>query len=309
MNPVLAYLMVLVGVFGHASSEFFAVLSGVSGPQASVWRFVLGAAGLIVIALAMPQSRNLLAPFRQDGFKLVWLSLGGVSAPYLAFHWALDFASVVQVGTLVTTIPIFVGLTNLVVNKMPITAPKILTAAAAIIGIALLVTDGLLARLAGTDTSLIGIALAIGCAAGVSAYAVLARPLILTHGAITITTVSTAIGAIGLWLAVGLFWGAWVNPLALLAMDAGAAWPLLTMGLWNTTATQLFWLMGLAAVPDITRGSYLFFLKPAITAALALLILKQPISAIQAAAIVVICGAVAIEMMWPWLAARRSGAG
>jgi drug/metabolite transporter (DMT)-like permease len=44
------------------------------------------------------------------------LSLLGVSATYLFFHWALDFASVIQVATLVTTIPIFVGLANLAVN-------------------------------------------------------------------------------------------------------------------------------------------------------------------------------------------------
>jgi hypothetical protein len=31
--------------------------------------------------------------------------------------------------------------------------------------------------------------------------------------------------------------------------------------LYNTTLTQWLWIGGLAAVPDITRGSYLFFLQ------------------------------------------------
>ena len=44
----LAYLAVFLGVCGHASSEFFSVLSGVKGPELSVWRFLLGGFGLIV---------------------------------------------------------------------------------------------------------------------------------------------------------------------------------------------------------------------------------------------------------------------
>jgi hypothetical protein len=35
-----AYLAVFLGVTGHASSEFMAVLSGVAGPELSVWRFL-----------------------------------------------------------------------------------------------------------------------------------------------------------------------------------------------------------------------------------------------------------------------------
>ena len=99
MTPTLAYFAVFIGVTGHASSEFFAVLSGVAGPEVSVWRYVLGGAGLLVVALSRKATRDLLTPLRQDGLRLLLLSLGGVSVPYLAFHWALDYASVVQVGT------------------------------------------------------------------------------------------------------------------------------------------------------------------------------------------------------------------
>jgi drug/metabolite transporter (DMT)-like permease len=60
----------------------------------------------------------------------------------------------------------------------------------------------------------------------------------------------------------------------------------------------VLWFGGLAAVPDITRGSYLFFLKPVITALLALAILAQPITAVQVIAIAVICGSVLIELFW-----------
>jgi drug/metabolite transporter (DMT)-like permease len=114
------------------------------------------------------------------------------------------------------------------------------------------------------------------------------------------------IGTVVLYVLVGAAWGVWVNPLTLFDRPPQAAWSLLTLGVFNTTITQLFWLGGLAAVPDITRGSYLFFLKPVITALLAVLILLQPITAIQIVAIIVICGAVVVEMAWPYLTRARA---
>ena len=124
LSPRFAYLAVFVGVLGHASSEFFAVLSGISGPEVSVWRYLLGGAGLVAVALAVSGPRDLREPLRTHALQLGWYSLVGVSGAYLAFHVALDYASVVQVATLVTTIPIFVGLANLAVNRLPLTPVK-----------------------------------------------------------------------------------------------------------------------------------------------------------------------------------------
>ncbi len=305
----LAYLIVFLGVCGHASSEFFAVLSGVAGPEVSVWRYLIGSAGLLVAALSMKSTRDLITPLREDGWRLLWLSLVGVSLAYLAFHWALDFASVVQVGTLVTTIPIFVGLVNLVINRVPFTVPKIISGGCAILGVALLVTDGYLGELAGRERTLYGIGLAVLCALLVAVYSVMARPLINKHGAIRITTISITLGAAGLWVIVGVAWNVWVDPFTLFDRPPIERWSLLTLGLWNTTITQLLWLGGLAAVPDITRGSYLFFLKPVITLLLAFLFLTQQITGIQMTAILVICGSVVVEILWLRLVALRSNTG
>jgi hypothetical protein len=114
MSPTLAYLMIFIVVTGHASSEFFAVLSGVKDAEVSVWRYVIGAAGLLIVALARPDTRDLWTPLKAEWKRLVAYSIIGISLAYLAFHWALDYASIVQVGTVVTTIPIFVGLINLI---------------------------------------------------------------------------------------------------------------------------------------------------------------------------------------------------
>jgi len=89
----------------------------------------------------------------------------------------LDFASVPQIATLVTTIPIFVGLSNLLINRQPLSTAKIASGLCALIVIALLITDGYLAKLGGSTDSLMGIFMALGTAASVAAYSVMIRPL------------------------------------------------------------------------------------------------------------------------------------
>jgi len=293
-----AYLAVFLGVTGHASSEFVSVLSGIGGPELSVWRFLLGGVGLLFLALIFPSSRDLSAPFKTHGFRLVWLSILGISIGYLLFHWSLDFATVPQVATLVTTIPIFVGLVNLWINKQPFSAAKIISGLSAMIGVALLITDGYLAMLAGAGQNLIGVLMTMGCAATVAFYTVRVRSIIAEYGALRITAITLTIGAIGLWVIVGLFWKIWVNPFTLFDRTASQTAALLTIALWNTTITQFLWIGGLAAVPDITRGSYLFFLKPVIAAFLAVVFLGQNLTAWQILAILVICASVLVEAGW-----------
>ncbi|WP_162906727.1 DMT family transporter [Algihabitans albus] len=296
--PRFAYLAVLVGVVGHASSEFFAVLSGVFGPEVSVWRYLLGGAGLIVLSLSMPGSRDLITPLKEEGLRLVLLAMIGVSGAYLFFHWALDYATVVQVGTLITTMPIFIALINLWVNRQPIGAPKALSAGFAVLGIALLLTDGYLMQLAGSGQQLVGLGMTLLCGFLGAGYAVLAKPLMNRYGAIRITTITMSLGGAGLWIIVGAAWGIWVDPSRLFDLDPVASASLLTLALFNTTLTQVLFFGGLAAVPDITRGSYLFFLKPVFAALLAYLFLSQPITALQLVAIAVVVSSVAAEALW-----------
>ena len=298
-----AYPAVLIGVAGHASSEFFAKLGGVGGPETSVWRYLLGGFGLILWALAHRDSRDLITPLRREGLNILWLSLMGVTVTYLFFHWALDYATVIQVATVTTTIPIFVGLANWAVNGVHPGAVKIATGVLALLGIAVLLTDGALDALAGGVGTLPGVLLATGCAALGSFYAVLVKPVMARHGGLKIIALTMMIGGIGLWLLVGAAWGTWVNPASIVDKPALAAWSLVILALWNTTVTQLMWFGGLSSAPDITRASYLFFLKPVIAAGLAVVILASYPTLLQVLAIVLVTSCVLVELYWPRLRA------
>ena len=70
---MLAYISAFLGVCGHASSEFFVKLSGISGVEVSVWRFGLGGFALLILCLINPSSRNLIIPLKKDPYPIVIL--------------------------------------------------------------------------------------------------------------------------------------------------------------------------------------------------------------------------------------------
>ena len=75
-----------LGVFGHSTSEFFSVYSGLDGPEVSVWRFNIGSAALLLVALVQKESRNLLRPVFKNPFLVIPLSVFGMSTAQLVFH-------------------------------------------------------------------------------------------------------------------------------------------------------------------------------------------------------------------------------
>jgi drug/metabolite transporter (DMT)-like permease len=153
-TELLAYAAIMLGVFGHATSEFVAVQTGLSGPEQSVWRFMLGGAGLVVVSLLIADSRDLLTPLRERPAEIVLLSVFGMALAQLLFHWSLDFASVTQIATLVTITPILVVIFNWLLFRGPISTPKMVSGLGAFGGVVFLMTDGYLALLAGHSHAL-----------------------------------------------------------------------------------------------------------------------------------------------------------
>lgn len=293
-----AYIAAFLGVCGHASSEFVVKLTGLQGAEVSVWRFVLGGGALVLVSLAQKETRNLIEPIRKDFVPVVGLSIFGMAAGQFLFHWALDFASVVQVATLVTMMPIFVVFVARIVEGTPVTAPKIVSGIGAFLGTLFLLTDGVLDRLEGSGESLPGILMAIGCGFIGAIYLVLVRPYIRKYGAIRMTTYTFALGAPVLWVVVGVFWATWVDPTTLFDRPEGQSWAIITLGIWNTCIGFILWLWGLNHVPDPQRGNYLFFLKPVIAAVLAIFILGDTLTMPQIIAILSITGFVLAEIFY-----------
>ena len=293
-----AYLAAFLGVFGHATSEFFAVLSGLKGAEVSVWRFIIGGIALFLVAMLKSDTRNLLQPVIEKPLAVITLAVFGMSMAQLVFHWSLDYATVVQVATIVTTMPILVVVVERIINKTPISAPKVVSGIGAFIGVMLLLTDGYLDQLELKGSSLIGIVMALCCAIVGAIYLVLVRPLIQVYGAVRMTALTFIIGAFALWITVRLAWEISVNPLTLFERTPHAYWSILALGIWNTCIGFILWLWGISNAPDISRANYLFFLKPVIAALLAWIILSNAISSLQILAIIMVTGFVTLEIFY-----------
>jgi drug/metabolite transporter (DMT)-like permease len=295
---IIAYMSAFLGVCGHASSEFFVKLSGISGVEVSVWRFGIGGLALLTISLINPSSRNLISPLKQKFIPILVLSVFGMAFGQFLFHWALDFASVVQVATMVTIMPIGVVFVARIVEGTIITPPKIISGIGAFLGCIFLLTDGYLDKLSGTGSSLIGIYLSIGCALIGSIYLVLVKPYVQDYGPIRMTTYTFVLGFIALYPSIGLIWGIWINPFDLFERTSVEYLSIITLGVWNTCIAFILWLWGLSKIPDVARGNYLFFLKPVIALCLAFFVLEDSITYNQLIAIIVITGFVLIEIFY-----------
>ena len=300
----LAYLAAFLGVFGHATSEFFAVLSGLKGAEVSVWRFIIGGTALFVVAMLKSDTRNLLQPVIEKPLAVITLAVFGMSMAQLVFHWSLDYASVVQVATIVTTMPILVVVVERIINKTLISTPKVVSGIGAFIGVMLLLTDGYLDQLELGGKSMIGIVLALCCAIIGALYLVLVKPLIQVYGAVRMTALTFIIGAFALWITVRLAWQISVNPLTLFERAPQAYWSILTLGIWNTCIGFILWLWGISNAPDVSHANYLFFLKPVIAALLAWIILSNAISSLQILAIIMVTGFVTLEMFYETIKQR-----
>lgn len=294
----LAYTAAFLGVCGHASSEFFAKLSGLQGAETSVWRFMLGGAALLFVAMLHRPSRNLLQPLTENLLPIVLLSVFGMALAQFVFHLSLDYASAVQVATMVTIMPIVVVFVARIVEGTPVTTAKLISGIGAFLGCLLLLTDGYVDQLSGDGESFKGVMMALCCAILGATYLVLVKPYIQRYGAIRMTTYTFVLGFFALWIVVGLFWGNWVNPLTLTDRPAVQMGSILALGIWNTCIGFLLWFWGLTNVPDVARGNYLFFLKPVLALILAYFILSESITGTQLLAIFAITAFVAVEIFY-----------
>ena len=76
-----------------------------------------------------------MRPVFKKPFLVIPLAVFGMSVAQLVFHWSLDFASVVQVATIVTTMPILVVVVDRIINKSPVSTPKMVIGIGAFIGV------------------------------------------------------------------------------------------------------------------------------------------------------------------------------
>ncbi len=188
----------------------------------------------MILCLINPTSRNLINLLKKIPYPIVILSVLGMAYGQFLFHWALDFASVVHVATMVTIIPIGVVFVARVIEGTKITPPKIISGIGAFLGCIFLLTDRYLEQLSGDGDSILGIYLSIGCALVGAIYLVMVKPYVQVYGPIRMTTYAFVLGFLALYPFIGVIWNIWKNPFNLFDRTHIEYMSIMTLGVWNT---------------------------------------------------------------------------
>ena len=95
----------------------------------------------MILCLINTTSRNLIRPTKKDPYPIVIIRVFWMAFGQFLFHWALDFASVVQVATMVTIIPTGMVFVARLIEGTKITPPKIISGIGAFLGCVFLLID------------------------------------------------------------------------------------------------------------------------------------------------------------------------
>lgn len=252
-------------------------------------RILLGAAVLAV--LAVPGLRDTGARARLPG-RLpagVVLLLGGacVASYQACFFVGVDRAGV-AVGTVVALgiAPLATGLLGLMLHER-VTRRWALATASAVVGVVLLVTG---AGGTGQGIDLLGLAASAGAGISYAGYTVAARTLLL-RGARGILVMAGFFGVGALLLAPVLV-GADLSWLATARGGLMVAW----LGVTATGVSYLLFQRALARLPSSTVATF-SLAEPVTATLLGLLVLREDLSALTAAGIVVVVLGLALMAM------------
>ncbi|HZH07569.1 MAG TPA: DMT family transporter [Lautropia sp.] len=250
--------MLLVGVIAASSSSIlvrYAQHAGVSSIAIAAWRMVL--ASLVLVPLAAAIRRDELSRIRsRDAL------IAGVAGAFLAAHFvtwisSLEYTSVASSAALVTTNPIWVGLATVFLLRERLGALTIAGIAISLAGCLLILwADATVAGAADGRRPMLGNALALVGALGVSAY-------LLTGRAVA--------SRFSLLAYVALVYGTAAAVLVLVAVAAGVE-------LWRYPAAGWWALAGLALGPQLVgHTAFNWSLRRLSPTFVALAILGEPV--------------------------------
>lgn len=205
---------------------------------------------------------------RQDWRAVIWVALTGITLFYWLENTALRYTTAINAGVLSNLTAIFMTLIAIVTLGERLRALE-WAAMAAAFGGAVLVSRGA-GHLALNDAGMFGDLLMVVACLFAAIYSIGGKRLAEKYPAVVVTTVVATIGAL------------FLLPLALLEglhLDLPlAAWGiLLLLGLGAGALANVWWLTILARMAA-SRAALALFLIPVISAALAVLLLNEPLT-------------------------------
>lgn len=240
-----------------------------------------GLAGVIFVALTLAAERSLRIERRHLGILVVsalalWLN-------QMAFVYAVDLTTAATIGLLLGAIPIAAALLGVLLGRERLTRRFWLAAAVSFVGVALVAVGA--GEISGGYA---GIFLGLATATTWAVYSVAAAPLMRTYSA---SRVSAAIFPLT-WTLVAL---SGLGETREQSWDLG--WEVWSLVLFATLGplvlTTIFWFRAISKIGP-ARATLAANLQPFVAAILAVVLLSEPLGAIQVAGGVLIAGGILI---------------
>lgn len=228
-------------------------------------------AGLIFVALTLVAERTLHVERRH--LPLIGLAVIALWLNQLAFVFALDRTTAATVGLVMGSIPVFAALFGLVLGTERLTRRFWLAAATSFFGVALVAAGSGSSATAGLD----GILLGLGMCATWAAYSVVIQPLMGSYSpyrisALVLPATWVLIALVGIPSTRDQDWDLGPRIWALVAFAV----------IGPLVLTNVFWFRSVHRIGP-ARATLATNLQPFVAAVLAVILLSEPLTALQVA--------------------------
>ncbi|ATW26529.1 DMT family transporter [Candidatus Formimonas warabiya] len=257
-------LFLVVAIWAGTFVSTKMVLAEMTPVLSALFRYLIASAILCIIDYKNPERVA-----KKDYPLIVFLSVTGVTFYYLLQHYGIKYTNATNAAILVSLSPVFIGLIFWTLLGERLKGITVIGLALSFTGCFLVITNGNLASMQ-INEQFWGNVLILLTAVSWALYSVFGKRLLKFYSARTIIKYTTVIGTLLLFpfswgeiQSVGSFslsWVGWAN--------------LFYLGGLASVYGYLAWYRGLAKLPAVTVGSYLYF-RPFLTGILAAVILKD----------------------------------
>jgi drug/metabolite transporter (DMT)-like permease len=282
-----------VALWGASFPLTKAALEWVGPTSIAFLRWIISALALFIWLARSQQIGQAVALLRDDGGRVLWVALSGITLFYFLENMALEFTTATNAGVLANLTSVFMVLIGAVVLKERLSGIEWLAMAIAFAG-AVLVSQGA-GHLTLGNAGLQGDFLMIVATLFAAIYSIGGKRLVETHTPVVVLADVALVGAL-LLLPLAVWEVGGVAGLGTLLRLPAVAWgALLLLGLGAGALANIWWLRILAATTAARAGMTLFLI-PVISTAVAALALGEPLTPLViVGALLVLVGVALVE--------------
>jgi drug/metabolite transporter (DMT)-like permease len=288
-----AFLFCSLAIFFFSTLEFVGKLigTGINPLAVTVYRFMLGSIFLLIPAIYQIRKTKL----KLSGKDLLLMSVPGILNTAISMYLlqlSVFYGKALIAAIIISSNSVFVSIFAYFILKEKMSKSRVIGIITGIAGMLFVIAGN-----AGEDRTpaksiSLGVIFAIAAAIFFALYTVLSKKMIKSYGNIVYNSVSFFSGAVVLMLI-----GFMLNVDYSFKVNLVNIGSLVYLGFIVTGLAYFFYAKGLEKIPA-SSSSMFFLLKPVFASILAVLILRESFSYLQACGLILILAGLSLEYVW-----------